>query len=103
MTAWAKNPGYLAALRGVRRRAAEYLAAHVGLSVKRDWFREIGPVTLLTVEVVEPLRAYLGGRLPLTMCHAVALQLDQGLDAYHPLIRISDERRHRPRRLRRTP
>lgn len=103
MNASAKNPEFLAALREVRRRAGTYLAANVGLAVRRSWLRDIGPVTLLTVEVLEPLRAYLGGRLPLTMCHAVATQLEPGLVGHHPMIRISDEPRRRPTRVRRTP
>lgn len=103
MVASAKNPEFLAALRDVRRRASEFLAARVGLGVQRAWFRDLGPVTLLTVEVLEPLRAYLGGRLPLTMCHAVASRLEPGLEGLKPLIRISDEPRRRPLRVRRTP
>jgi len=103
MTAVAKNPGFLQALREVRRKAGEFLAAPVGLSVSRTWNRHIGSVTLLTVEVTEPLRDYLGGRLPLTICHAVATQLDPGIFVHHPLVRISDCPRRRPFRLRRAP
>ena len=103
MTANVRNPGFLAALRRARRAAAEFLAAKVGISVRRDWVAEIGPITLLTVEVFEPLRDYLGGRMPITMRHAVAIQLDQGLLAYHPLVRVSHEPRRRPLRVRRQP
>jgi hypothetical protein len=91
------------ALREARRKAGVFLAAKVGISVKREWFRDIGSVTLLTVEVAEPLRDYLGGKLPLTMCYAVATQLDQALATFRPLVRVSDEPRRKSLRLRRTP
>ena len=103
MTATARNWGYIAALRQARRKAVVFLAAKVDLSVKREWFRDIGMVTLLTLEVSEPLKDYLGGRLPMTMCYAVATQLDQELAIFRPLVRVSDEPRRKSVRLRRTP
>jgi hypothetical protein len=102
MTAKARSTPFLRALRAARRRAGEFLEAEVGLSIELRWLRDIGSALLLTFEVREPYGLGLGGRVPITLRHAIATQLEPRLARYQPLIRLSDTPRSRAVRLRRT-